>query len=73
MLVREFICNKEFDCNCNYEIYDCTEKGKQWHCADIIYSTRIINLNKSLDKVLDMKIKYITTDDSCIIIEGEFQ
>lgn len=71
MLVGDLIYNDEFDCNCNYDIYDCTEEGKQWgDGAELIFSTKINEFKKPLDNVLDMKIKYITTDECTIIIEA---
>ncbi len=72
MLVGDLIYNDDFDCNCNYEIYDCTEDGKQWgDGAELIFSTIINGFKKPLNSVLDMKIKYITTNENAIIIEAE--
>ena len=71
MLVGDLIYNNEFDCNCNYEIYDCTEEGMVWgDGAEIIYSSLMNCWTKPLDSVLDMKIKYITTHNNMIIIEA---
>ena len=72
MLVRDLVHNNSFDCNCDYEIYDCTDGNNTWgDGAEIIYSTRKHDLNTTLDSVLDMRIKYITTDKkSTIIIEA---
>ena len=71
MLVGDLVYNDDFDCNCNYEIYDCTEEGKQYgDGAEIIFSTRINGFKKPLDIILDMKIKYITTSEYTIIIEA---
>ena len=72
MLVGDLVYNDNFDCNCNYEIYDCTEEGKQWgDGAELIFSTSINGFKKPLNSVLDMKIKYITTHNNVIIIEAE--
>lgn len=72
MLVGDLVYNDNFDCNCNYEIYDCTEEGKQWgDGAELIFSTKINGFKKPLISVLDMKIKYITTNENAIIIEAE--
>lgn len=30
MLVGDLVYSDDFDCNCNYDIYDCTEAGKQY-------------------------------------------
>lgn len=67
MLVSDLVYNDDFDCNCNYEIYDCTEEGKR---AEVIFSTKIDGFKKPLDAILDMKIKYITTNENTIIIEA---
>ena len=72
MLVGDLVYSDDFDCNCNYEIYDCTEDGKQWgDGAELIFSTIINGFKKPLNSVLDMKIKYITTNENAIIIEAE--
>ena len=71
MLVGDLVYSDHFDCNCNYEVYDCTEDGKQWgDGAEVIFSTKIDGFTKPLDEILDMKIKYITTNGSTIIIEA---
>lgn len=71
MLVGDLVYNDNFDCNCNYEIYDCTEEGKQWgDGAELIFSTNVNGFKKPLSSVLDMKIKYITTNENAIVIEA---
>ena len=30
MLVGDLVYSDDFDCNCNYAIYDCTDEGKQY-------------------------------------------
>lgn len=71
MLVRDLVYNNDFDCNCNYAIYDCTENGKAWgDGGELIFSTLIDGYGKPLDKILDMKITYITTNKDVIIIEA---
>lgn len=74
MLVGDLIYNDDFDCNCNYEVYDCTEDGVLWdEGAEIVHSTMDGNFRrKPLDKVLDMEIKYITTnvEYASIVIEA---
>ena len=58
MLVGDLVYNDNFDCNCNYAIYDATE-GKQWaDGAKCLFST----LRDGWKKPLDMHIRYITTD-----------
>lgn len=70
MLVGDLVYNNDFDVNCNYEIYDCTENGKTWHDAKMIYGTMRDGWKKPLDKILDMKIKYITANHQSIVIEA---
>ena len=71
MLIGDLVYNNDFDCNCDYEIYDCTEDGVQWgDGAECIFSTVVTGWKKPLDAVLDMKIKYITTNKDMIIIEA---
>lgn len=71
MLVGDLVYSNDFDCNCNYEIYNCTENGKQYgEGAEIIFSTKIHGYQKPLDSILDMKIKYITTNENAIVIEA---
>ena len=71
LLVGDLVYNNYFDCNCNYEIYDCTEDGLQYgDGAEIIFSTKIDGYHKPKDEILDMKIKYITTDKYTIVIEA---
>ena len=71
MLVGDLVYNDDFDCNCNYEVYDCTEDGKQWgDGAELIFSTKVNGFTKPLNSILDMKIKYITTNEMAIVIEA---
>lgn len=71
MLVGDLVYNDEFDYNCNYEIYDCTEDGIQYgDGAEVIFSTKIDGWHKPLAEILDMRIKYITTSEYTIIIEA---
>lgn len=68
MKVRDLINNPTFDCNCNYDIFDCTEPEKSWYDASLIFSTAILDSELS-DIVMDMEIAYITTSNDRIIIE----
>ena len=70
MLVGDLVYNDDFDCNCNYEIYDCTDHDKQWGNEAPIFSTNVHGYRKPLDSILDMKIVYITTHENAIIIEA---
>ena len=71
MLVGDLIDNNEFDCNCNYIVYDCSN-GEQWgeEGAKILYSTITDGSQNISEAVLNMKIKYITTSNNMIIIEA---
>ena len=69
MLVGDLVYNNEFDVNCYYEIYDCTD-SECWHEAECIFNREIDGWSKPMDWILDMKIKYITTHDDAIIIEA---
>ena len=70
MLVGDLIYNDDFDANLNYAVYDCTEDGKQWHNSKVIHSTKENGYSKPLDKILDMKVKYLTIENDCLIIEA---
>ena len=71
MLVGDFIYNDDFDVNCNVAVYDCTEEGVDWSNAPKIYEAYKSH-SKPLDKILDMKIKYVTLDldNKTIVIEA---
>ena len=72
MLVGDLIYNDDFDCNCNYEIYDCTEDDQCWTSgAKLIFSTKGNGFKKPLNSILDMQIRYITINISemAIVIE----
>ena len=71
MLVGDLIYNDDFDCNCNYEIYDCAD-GKAWEDgATLLFSTKRDGFTKPLDNILDMIIGYITTKNMTIVIEAK--
>ncbi len=71
MLVGDLIYNDDFDVNCNFDVYDCSD-DKDWSEANLIH-TNINNYEKPLDEILDMKIKYITFDTkrNSIVIEAQ--
>ena len=70
MVVGDLVYNNDFDCNCNYAIYDCSD-GKQYgDGAKLIFSTKKDGFDKPLNWILNMKIKYITIQDSAIVIEA---
>lgn len=71
VLVRDLIYNNDFDCNCNYEIYDCTEEGKQWgEESELIFSTKRDGFDTPSEAILNMKIKYITISGLTLVIEA---
>lgn len=72
MLVGDLVYNDDFDCNCNYIIYDCTEPDVQHWCsnAKILFDTARDGYGKPLDAILDMKVKYITLSNNQLIIEA---
>ena len=40
MVVGDLVYNDDFDCNCNYDIYDCSD-GKQYgDGAELIFCTK---------------------------------
>lgn len=68
MKIRDFLRNDDFDVNTNVRIFDGTEKT--WEEAELLY--RGFGSSDVPDEILDMEIKYITTDDDCIVIEGKY-
>lgn len=73
MLIKDLLKN-DFDVNCNYTIYDCTEKDKNWHESPILFST----VNDGYippESILNMNVKYVTLDivqnTPLLIIEAE--
>lgn len=66
MKIRDFLRNDEFDVNTNVKIFDGTDKT--WEEAELLY--RGFGHSADVpDDILDMDIKYITTDGDCIVIE----
>lgn len=39
MLVGDLVYSDDFDCNCNYAIYDCTDGTQYGDGAECIFST----------------------------------
>lgn len=71
MYVRDLI-NNDFDCNCNFKIYDCFKDDVTWNDgASCIYDTANAKSEPSMD-ILCMKIQYITISDRCLIIEATY-
>ena len=72
MLVGDLVYNDDFDTNTNYAVFDCSDNTEEtWHDKDPVFDTRKDGWRKPPAAILDMKIKYITTDGDCIIIEGK--
>lgn len=72
MLVGDLIYNDNFDCNCNYQVYDCTNPDVQWgEGAGLLHCTKRDGYHKPKDEILDMEIGYITTHDNILIIEAK--
>lgn len=70
MLVGDLVHNDDFDLNCNYIVYDCREKNSTWHDGKILFSTFREGWTKPLDRILDMRIKYITLNGESVVIEA---
>lgn len=72
MLVGDLVYNDDFDVNTNYAVFDCSNNTEEtWHEKEAVFDSRRDGWHKPLAAILDLKIKYITTDGDCIIIEGE--
>lgn len=69
MLIKDLICNDNFDVNCNYAIYDC-RNNKTWHETKRIYYS---NCDTIADWILNLSIGYITIDTKrkCLVIEAK--
>lgn len=71
MLVGDLVYNDNFDCDCNYKIYDCTAADAHYNRgAACIYDTVRDGNRKPLDAVLDMQVLYLTVTGCTIIIEA---
>lgn len=73
MLVGDLVDNHEFDINCNFEIYDCTKRGTDWNDGGKkIFSTIDDGWVIPGDKILEMRVQYMTLDLSrqAIVIEA---
>lgn len=63
MLVGDLVYNDDIECHCHYDIYD-AESSK------LIISTKRDGFHKPLDKILDMRVKYITIEKETLVIEA---
>lgn len=71
MLVGDLIYNNDFYINTNVAVFDCSGTDASWHEKEAAFDSRRDGCYKPRAAILDMKIKYITTNGDCIIIEGE--
>lgn len=74
MLIKDLICNDDFDVNCNYAIYDCRNTDKTWDESKCIYQSWHPTYNDTIDNwILSLNIGYITIDTTrkCLIIEAK--
>ena len=63
MLVGDLVDNHEFDINCNFEIYDCTKRGTDRNDGGKkIFSTIDDGWVIPGDKILEMRVQYMTLD-----------
>lgn len=72
MLIKDLICNDDFDVNCNYAIYDCRNTDKTWDESECLYNSLYhTDDNTIADWILNLNIGYLTIDihRKCLIIE----
>lgn len=69
MLIKDLICNDDFDVNCTYAIYDC-RNNKTWHEDKRIYYS---SYDTIADWILNLSVRYITIDTArkCLVIEAK--
>ena len=73
MCIGDLVSNREFDVNCNLDIYDCTKPGADWtDDAKRIFSTIENGWVEPPDDILKMAIRYVTLDFSrhTIVVEA---
>lgn len=66
--VGDLIYSGQFDVNCEWKVYDCTDENITWDDAEVLWSSA--DMHKPLDSILDMNIGYITIYDSVLRIEA---
>lgn len=69
MLIGDLIYSNDFDINCHYIVYGCREENVTWDEAKVLYDNEK-DFSKPLDWILDLKVKYITLGENCIVIEA---
>lgn len=73
MLVKELVCNRDFDMDCSFEVYDCTKRGTDWNNGGIkVFSTVDDGEVEPSDDVLKMNVLYLTIcqEGNMVIIEA---
>lgn len=70
MLIGDLIYSNDFDINCHYVVYDCRKENVTWDEAEVLYDNEK-DYSKPLDWILDLKVKYITLAENCIVIEAK--
>lgn len=70
MLIKDLICNNDFDINCNYAIYDCRNTDKTWNETKCVYHS---DDDEIAAWVLNLSVGYITIDTTrkCLVIEAK--
>lgn len=72
MLVEDLVYNDNFDCDCNYKVYDCTAEDTHYdNGAKCIYDAVREGNRKPLNAILDMQLTYLTVTENCIMIEAK--
>ena len=73
MTIRELLNNNDFDVNSDYIIYDCRNTNKTWHEADVLLDSFRNGRYITSDRILDMRIKYVTIDieKGCLVVEAD--
>ena len=73
MLVKELVCNRDFDMDCSFEVYDCTKRGTDWNNGGIkVFSAVDDEAVDPPDNVLEMNVLYVTIcrDGNMMVIEA---
>lgn len=73
MLVKELVCNHDFDMDCSFEVYDCTKRGVAWNNGGMkVFSTVDDGTVEPPDNVLEMNVLYVTIcrDGNMMVIEA---
>ena len=74
LTVGDIFNNYNFDVNCNYDVYDCTKQGSDWHeGAPRVFSTLEDGDVIPQDDICNMVVRYMTLDSvrNTIVVEGK--